>query len=106
MRAIAPCEGGKSAGGGSGGRAEELELAAPVDADVAGPADGNLAAAGKAKSYGTLNCRPQRCFEHLLPQPFSFSADNRLDVQLIRRPWWQWEMHTHELCSSRSERFE
>ena len=50
MRAIAPCEGGKSAGGGSGGRAEELELAAPVDADAAGPADGNLAAAGRRRA--------------------------------------------------------
>ena len=49
MRAIAPCEGGKSAGGGSGGRAEELELAAPVDTDAAGPADGNLAEAGRRR---------------------------------------------------------
>ena len=50
MRATAGCEGGKSAGGGSGGRAEELELAAPVEADAAGPADGNLAAAGRRRA--------------------------------------------------------
>ena len=49
-RARAASGGGNSAGGGNGGSAAELELAAPLDAAVAGPADGNLAEAGKRRA--------------------------------------------------------
>ena len=50
-RATAACEGGNSAGGGSGGSAAELELAAVLDAAAAGPADGNLADAGSRRAF-------------------------------------------------------
>ena len=49
-RARAASGGGNSAGGGNGGSAAELELAAPLDAAAAGPADGNLAEAGKRRA--------------------------------------------------------
>ena len=48
-RATDDCEGGKSAGGGSGGSAAELELDAAPDAAAAGPADGSLADPGFRK---------------------------------------------------------
>ena len=49
-RAGAASGGGNSAGGGSGGSAAELELAAPLDAAAAKPADGSLAEAGSRRT--------------------------------------------------------
>ncbi len=49
-RAGAASGGGNSAGGGNGGSAAELELAAPLDAAAAGPADGSLAEAGRRRA--------------------------------------------------------